>query len=165
MDLKKLAAALGLPENATEEQCMSTLVAKMAAAAEAESLKGRLALATDELKTTKTELNRLQEADRTRTEAETKAKVEASVLAAIQEGRINSASREKALAQAAKDPEGFAAFLATLPKGGAVPLGEQGGANPSAIIPADGGLTSQQKAINAQLGLSDEVFLKYNPRQ
>lgn len=77
---------------------------------------------------------------------------------ALKQGKIAPASAEWLRAYALKDPAGARAFVESAPQ--IVPVGTTlaGGKQP----PAPGEIDELQASINKQLGISDEVFKKWN---
>lgn len=83
--------------------------------------------------------------------------VEADVDAAVKSGKVAPALRAWATDLRTKDPAAFSAYIA-----GAPTLVQHGAQ--LTVVPADvgqgGALTAEEKAVAAQLGLTEEVFLK-----
>lgn len=91
-------------------------------------------------------------------QAQAQDKAAAAVDAAIQAGKVTPAGRDWALAYAAKDPDGFAQFVASQPTivrdGALVPgLTPPGGDKPGALSP-------EEKAVCAAMGLSEDEYRK-----
>ena len=134
---KRLLDVLGLAAGATVSDAEAAIAAMKPAA--------------EQFQAVRTELN------------EVKAKLlaretEELVASALKAGKVTPAQKEWAAAYAARDPEGFKTFLAKAPV--IVKPGYMGIKTDPA---GKGGIDPVQASINAQLGVSDEAFLKHNP--
>ena len=144
---KAIAKAAGLTEDASAEDVEQAVATAKASAggdpdpaafvprAEFDALKGRLTtLETDGAAASAT----------------------AAVDQAIKDGKVTPASRDWALGYAAKDPEGFAAFVKDAPKilssGRVAPAGKPG--------EGGGALTDEERAVCRATGVSEEDFIK-----
>ena len=183
MDLKKLIEALGLAEDATEEDIMKAVKkAAEAAGVPAEvpaetpteppaevvansTILGLLDLpenaSTAEVSARIVGLKngdqqlvlRVQQLERAAKERET----EALVQAALKDGKITAAQTEWARSYALKDAEGFKKFLDLTGTASAVPMGEIGLKD----APESEKLGSNMTAILKNLGLSEEDIKQY----
>jgi len=177
MDLNKLAALLGLPEGATEEQIMQALTTALG---ESEKLKkdtgteivsnkvicGLLGIDDKASKTEDvaaaimalknpanfvpaTEFNKLKERLDKKDSGEL-------VIKALKAGKISAAQKEWAEEYALKDPEGFTKFVEKAPQ--AVPMGELDIEDSKRN---DGKVSETTMAVCKQLGVSKEDLDKY----
>jgi len=89
--------------------------------------------------------------------AEAESKAAAAVDEAVKAGKVTPAGRDWALAYAAKDPEGFRQFVAAQPA-----IVKDGALVPGLTPPdaAGSGLSPEEKAVAASMGLSEEAYLK-----
>ena len=177
MDLNKLAALLGLPEGATEEQIMQALTTALG---ESEKLKkdtgteivsnkvicGLLGIDDKAAKTEDvaaaimalknpanfvpaTEFNKLKDRLDKKDSGEL-------VTKALKSGKISAAQKEWAEEYALKDPEGFGKFVEKAPQ--AVPMGELDIEDSKRN---DGKVSETTMAVCKQLGVSKEDLEKY----
>jgi len=177
MDLNKLAALLGLPEGATEEQIMQALTTALG---EPEKLKkdtgteivsnkvicGLLGIDDKASKTEDvaaaimalknpanfvpaTEFNKLKDRLDKKDSGEL-------VIKALKSGKISAAQKEWAEEYALKDPEGFRKFVEKAPQ--AVPMGELDIEDSKRN---DGKVSETTMAVCKQLGVSKEDIEKY----
>jgi len=134
---KSVISALGLAETATESEIVATIHA----------IKQRPDLTT-EVAALK---SRLAERDR-----------DDLVAAAMKEGKITPAQKEWAQNYALNDPEGFKTFIAKAPQ--VVPVDRIDLSPDRGDGKGGAALDEHQKAINKQLGVSDELWTKHNPK-
>lgn len=186
MELKELAAILGLPEDATEEQVRSALKSAVQKKAEPEgsetppaaetvaestvansTILGLLELPEDaKTEDVTAKIMSLKAGDETlakrveELEGQIRGKAaDDAVETALKEGKVSAAQKEWARGYALKDPEGFAAFCAQAPA--MVPQGrmELKDAKPEEKI------GQSQGVILKNLGISEEDFRKYAAKE
>ena len=145
--LKAIAKAAGLAEDASAAD-IETAVKTAKASAGGNDDPGAFV--------PRAEFDRLKQDLTSLQQGSAKTAAETAVASAIEAGKVTPASREWALAYAAKDPEGFATFVkdapAILSNGRVAPSGD----------PDKGGevLTEQEKAVCRATGVSEEDFIK-----
>ena len=140
--LKALAAKLGITGPATET-ALASAIDRTKSSAEPDPAKYVPITALTEVQTALAAMQQERTAE----------KAERSVAVAIEAGKITPAQKEWATAYAAKDPEGFAGYVAAAPKllsGGA-------GLTVRPQAP-EGELGAEDRAICAQLGIKPEDF-------
>ncbi|MEF2965661.1 phage protease [Paenibacillus sp. M1] len=174
--LKKLAALLGLPEDATEEQVMAKCKemcdgAKTSAAADVvanKTITSLLGVAEDAktedvaaaIMALKNPTGFVPAADFAALKARLDKKdSDELVTKALKDGKISAAQKEWAEEYALKDPQGFAKFVDKAPQ--TVPLGELDIEANKDKAPIDDELTL---AICKQLGVSKEDLEKYGDK-
>jgi len=86
------------------------------------------------------------------------AQVATSVQTALESGQISPAQKDWAVEYAARDPQGFGAYLATAPK----LVARKPAAQPE--IAAVAHLSAQEREICAAIGCSEEDYIKFNKR-
>lgn len=174
MDRQKLIAALGLPENATDADIMAA-VAKLGVAVPEEKeapIVSKAVLSALDLEDNANEstvvasINVLKQENKVSVPAAEfqalKAKMAArdardAVDTAIAKGKVTHAQKEWAMDYAAKDPDGFAQYVAKAPH--AVPVD----ALPShAYKPQDPGIDDAVKQVASLMAVDLEDIKKYN---
>lgn len=170
-DMDKIANALGLPTGATIDQIMQALAqvttATASARAERTAVCVALGLAADattaEIATAasakapdpaafvpRAEFDSL----RSEIQAFRDTRVTASVDAAISSGKIAPASRTWAMGYAAKDPDGFAAFVGTAPA-----IVAPGAEERHKAALASDTLTDEERAVCSMMGIKEADFI------
>jgi phage I-like protein len=157
MDLKALAKALGLAEDATLEQITAAAATlKATADSAAEKIAAAAAGAVDPKAYVPMEVfTELQGRVRALQEASAEEKATAAVDAAVKAGKITPATRGYALTLHKADPEAFAAFVGSAPVVLDPEKVETGGAK----LNLDGPLSPEEKATAAAMGVTEEAFL------
>jgi phage I-like protein len=150
MTYAKIAAALGLPETATEDELMAAIAAMK---------EGAMATAGAELKTASANLETATAAlaDATaRLKAYQDREADELVAAAVEAGKVTPAQKPFWLDQAKRDPAGTRAYLEA-----AAPIVAPGELVPAAVDPKGGSkLTAEERAVAKQMGVSEEAYLK-----
>ena len=137
MSREEILSALGLPDTADRSQVQATIAALKSGVASAERLQEEVAkLKAAEAERSSKELMEL----------------------ALKSGKVTPAQREWAVEYVRRDPEGFKVFLAQAPK--IIPVGEQ--LNLREDCKPKPTLSSSQMEINQLMGISEEIYLKYN---
>ena len=168
--MQKVLEALGLPQDATEQQAVDALAALSASADQASHYKRLIDLMgldtpSDEevegtLMAMKQATDALTEALARASELEAKLRgyeAEQMVAVAMKEGRISPAQRQWAVGYAEGSPEAFRAFVAKSPV--VVPMGEHEGAHHAHHTRVS--MDSTQRVVNEALGLADETYKKH----
>lgn len=138
---KEVLTALGLAEGADKTKVLGAVEA-LKAPVEASA---RMAKDVEQLRTELTGI-----------------KAEDLVQQALKSGRTSAAEVDAWGRKMALDtPEMFKSVVLSRAEGSVVPLKA---VNPAKDDPARGELTDEQRKINAQLGITDEVWLKHNPK-
>ena len=143
--LKAIATAAGLAEDASAADIETAVKAAKASAGGNDDPGAFVPRA--EFDRLKQDLTSLQQGS-AKTAAET------AVASAIEAGKVTPASREWALAYAAKDPDGFATFVKDAPA-----ILSNGRVAPSGDPDKGGTLTEQEKAICRATGVTEEQFI------
>lgn len=134
---EEMLEALGLPAGASRSETLATIAALKSGTASLTSLQKMVAKLKAAL-----------------AERDTGKLVEL----ALKTGKVTPAQREWALEYARRDPEGFQVFLAKAPK--IVPVGER--LELARETESRPYLSPGQAEINRLMGISEEVYLKYN---
>ncbi|MFP3866884.1 MAG: phage protease [Desulfobacteraceae bacterium] len=137
MSREEILSALGLPHDAHRSQIQGTITALKSGSAHAESLQKVVA--------------KLQAAQEERASQDLMEQ-------ALKSGKVTPAQREWAIEYARQDPEGFKVFLAQAPK--VIPVGEK--LELKEECKPKPTLSSSQLEINQLMGISEEIYLKYN---
>jgi phage I-like protein len=155
MDLKALAKALGLADDATMEEILAGVTALKTAKDKAETAAAAAAANPDPARFVPmaafTELRGEVAALRT---ADTEEKATAAVDTAVREGKITPAGREHALSLYKADPTAFAAFVGTAPV-----VINPGTVAAAARVNLDAPLTDVERKSARIIGVSEEAFL------
>lgn len=168
--MQKVMEALGLPQDATEQQAVDALSALSASASQAQQYKrlidlmGLEAPSAEEVEGTllamKQAADALAEALFRASELELKLRgheAEQMVALAMKEGRISPAQMQWATSYAEGSPEAFRAFVAKAPV--IVPMGEHPAAHRAPRARAQ--MDSTQRVVNEALGLGYETYKKH----
>ena len=140
-DLSLVNSALGLEADSPADDAVS-LIKELRASAEANENRPT----GEEWQALKDELARMEEKE-----------LAGTVFNAITGGKLLPAQKEWALGYAKSDPEGFSAFLAN-----SKPVVEMGRIIARQTAAGDAPIDPVQEKVNRMLGISREVFKKYN---
>lgn len=171
--LKIIAKALGLKEDATQEEVLAAVAKLKTPPSDVVACKDVLDALGLQAGAGKSEVVATVHALRQRPETSVLQEIASLkerlavrdrddlVAAALKDGKISPAQREWADAYALRDPEGFRLFTAKAPV--VVPLG--GNTVPNSTGTPGAGADAGQLEINRMMGIDEETWKKYGPKQ